>query len=82
MISSANRLILWMETQNVKLVMARWERIFSASGSIVKLKIVGDSGHSCQVLLEIANDLDSGPDALTFAEGVEYKARIADKIVP
>lgn len=57
--SSANRLILCSIDPILKPVIDRFVLICSARGSIMRLKISGESGHPCRVPLVILNGLDS-----------------------
>lgn len=80
--SSANRLILWVDLAMVKPFISGQVRIYMARGSISRLKIKGDRGQPCLVPFVMLNGLDSAPDVNTRAEVLEYRARIADNILP
>lgn len=80
--SSANRLILWCVAPTWKPVIEGSDLTCSASGSMTKLNMSGDSGQPCRVPLEIENGLESISDVYTCAEGEEYKANMADRICP
>lgn len=62
-------------------VICGYNRIFSANGSIIRLKSVGDSGHPCLVPLDMLNGLESKLALYTWASGEEYSAKTADKII-
>lgn len=54
----------------------------SASGSITRLKIDGERGQPWRVPLVIGKCLERRPDVRTLADGLEYRAIIADRIGP
>lgn len=56
--------------------------MFSASGSIIRVNIRGDSGHPCLVQLEIWNGNERVSAENSRAEGAEYKAIMALWICP
>lgn len=49
-----------------------------ARGSIIIVKMIGDSGHPCQVLLVLLNISDITLEVYILAEGLEYSAIIAE----
>lgn len=54
--------------------------IASTRGSIIRLKIVGVSGHPWWVPLDVQKGVDKMPVVYTCAEGQEYKVRTAFKM--
>lgn len=60
----------------------RFILIDSARGSIVMAKMRGDRGQPCHVPLVMEKGSDNIPLARTLADGVVYRALIADNIFP
>lgn len=81
LILSAKRVILWFCyatcIPGIDVVLCYvW-----AKGSIIKVKISGDRGHPC-LPFKVAKGSDRIPLVNTWTEGLEYKANMAESILP
>lgn len=56
--------------------------MYSASGSIIREKIIRDNGHPLQVPFERVNGSESKLEVKTRAEGMEFNDMIAERIRP
>lgn len=75
------RLILCWDPAFSNPFMPVCDLIASARGSIIRKKVNGERGQRCLVLLVTMKGLDSTPLARTFADGVVYRALIAEKML-
>lgn len=74
--------MVWSVPPAEKPVICGCDLIGIARGSINKLKIRGDRGYPCLVPLEIEKGEASIPDKYTLADGLAYRAMMAESIFP
>lgn len=79
---SANTFITCGLEPNWKPVIEGCALIASDRSSIIRLKMVGGSGHPWRVPLDMQQGVDSMLEVYTCAEGQEYRARTAFSIGP